>query len=375
MQQERQRAAHAIAVRKIQAKAFQAQRARAQRVATAQDAYERARIAAQIASSPQALMAARDRLAAAQGALNSIWNDVPPAGVPQVGMGQVSTAPVAVVGRDSSRYEAGGAVRVSARWAQRAANAGLRYNNPFAARIVVDGRAGPITISTLRNHSHQFSSDQPVTNDPPTSRITDRVIIPVALEARLATLPFVPDPPASSATHTTTPSTSATTPPVTVPIPGATPASPADAVILDEGSSGGLVARYGIWPFVIGGTALAGLGVWFLMGGGSRMRANRITPRQRARLPKKAFVFPGRRAWPIDNARRAYAAIQFLRMGRVRSASDFNEIRNVVRRRFPDVWAIYGKNLTWDRAKAAKARRTSRRRSTRGAARRMVANA
>jgi hypothetical protein len=230
---------------------------------------------------------------------------------------------------------------------------------------------------------------------------------------------------------------------------------------------GGLIARYGIWPWVIGGTTLVGLGVWFLMGGGagasvranrrrrvrrnnggyelvyqtgghggpywsldaaerraealmaggrdqwiavvpreeivnlneahsvatlrrglgwlrgrtrlpiSRVVRNKITPRQRARLPKSAFVFPSRRAWPINNARRAYAAIQFLRMGRVGSASDFNEIRNEVRRRYPDVWAIYGKNLTWERSKAAKAKRRSTkaaRRTTRGTRRRIAAN-
>lgn len=93
-----------------------------------------------------------------------------------------------------------------------------------------------------------------------------------------------------------------------------------------------------------------------------------ITPRQRARLPESAFVFPKRRSWPINNARRAYAATQFLRMGRVGSASDFNEIRNVIRRRYPKVWDIYGRNLTWDRAKAAKSRR-SRSRGSRPAQR------
>jgi len=108
-----------------------------------------------------------------------------------------------------------------------------------------------------------------------------------------------------------------------------------------------------------------------------RVVRNKITPRQRARMPKSAFVFPSRRAWPINNARRAYAAIQYLRMGRVRSASDFNEIRNEVRRRYPDVWAIYGKNLTWERSKAAKAKRRSTkatRRTTRGTRRRIAAN-
>lgn len=110
------------------------------------------------------------------------------------------------------------------------------------------------------------------------------------------------------------------------------------------------------------------------------VRKNRITERQRARMSKKAFVFPSRRAWPINNARRAYAAIQFLRMGRVGSVSDFNEIRNAVRTRYPRVWDIYGKNLTWERSKAAKAKakasRSRSRRSRRGGVRRarMAAN-
>lgn len=474
------------------------------------------------------------------------------------GLGQTSTAmmPVATVGRDPSRHEAGGAVRVGARWAQRAVNAGNRYNNSFAPLIVVDGHAGPITISNLRALSHQFAADQPVTNDPPTSRVTDTVIIPVALESALATKAFVPDPPASTATRRTVSSTSSTTsatsatPPVTAPIPGvAPPPTTASEVILDEGSSGGggLIARYGLMPWLIGGTAIAGLGIWFLLGSGTAasmrsarpvranrrrrvsrnkppagyelvystgghggpywsrdsaekqaeklmaggrdqwiavvpreeivdlneahsvatlrrglgwlrgktrlpsarmvrnstalgtarirlsnsarrarrrgrsasewmksvaaspeakllgkpgaarvaariwpgisgydarggwheaLRQNRITPAQRRRMSKKSFVFPSRRAWPINNARRAYAAIQFLRMGRVRSASDFNEIRNAVRTRYPRVWDIYGKNLSWDRSKAAKAKRASSRRRTsrRGAPRRIAAN-
>lgn len=193
------------------------------------------------------------------------------------GLGQV--IPSATVGRDSSRYESGGAVRVSARWAQRAVNAGNRYNSGSAPLIAVDGKAGPITIAGLRALSRQFASDQPVTNDPPTSRVTDRVIIPVALETALAARNFVPDPPVSSATRRSTSSTS-TSAPVTESIPGATPAAtPADEVILDEGSSAGwgLIARYGIWPWVAGGTALVGVGIWFLLGGGTgaSMRANR----------------------------------------------------------------------------------------------------
>ena len=208
------------------------------------------------------------------------------------GLGQTSAmTPAATVGRSGSRYEAGGAVRVPASWAQRAANAGNRYNNSSAPLIAVDGRAGPITIAALRTLSRQFSSDQPVTNDPPTSRVTDSVIIPVALETALAARRFVADPPASSATRRTTTRTTAGggTTTTSEPLPGATPAAtPADEVILDEGSSSGvqgLIARYGIWPWVAGGTALAGLGIWFLMGGGAAsVRANRRRVRRNGRI-------------------------------------------------------------------------------------------
>jgi hypothetical protein len=199
------------------------------------------------------------------------------------GLGQVTGG---LLGRDTlARHEAGGAVRVSSRWAQRAVNSGNRYNNPSAALIAVDGHAGPITIAALRVHSHQFSSDQPVTNDPPGTRVTDTVIIPVALETRLASLPSVPSPTAAAATHHATTSSGASGGAATggatvAPIPGAPPAeTPADTVILDEGSSGGggLIARYGIMPWAIGGVALVGLGLWFMMGSGAgaSVRANR----------------------------------------------------------------------------------------------------
>ena len=89
---------------------------------------------------------------------------------------------------------------------------------------------------------------------------------------------------------------------------------------------------------------------------GRFLEMNRLTAAQRKRIPLKAFVFPERRAWPIDNARRAYAATQMMRLGRVRSASDFNDIRNTIRRRYPKVWDIYGRGLSWDKTKSAKAR-------------------
>lgn len=187
------------------------------------------------------------------------------------GLGQI--IPGATVGRDSSRSPTGGAVRVSARWAQRAANAGNRYNFRSAPLIAVDGKAGPITIASLATLSHQFSSDQPVTNDPPTSRITSTVIIPLQLEEALASKPFIADPPVSAATRRASTSGSSAAS-ATEPVPGKpAPAPGEDIIIADEGSSG-LLARYGIWPWAIGGAALVGVGTWFMMSG-STVRANR----------------------------------------------------------------------------------------------------
>lgn len=407
-------------------------------------------------------------------------------------------------------------------WAQRALNAA-------GVRTAVDGIAGPGTLRSLVSAwtSMGRSGAQPVLVD------AGHVAISPGFEARLSILRRVADPSGStcgpcqwtscsSGTRRTTTTTGTSTSTPSTSTPAATPDSsepPSDLLVeMPSGDGGGLIARYGIWPWVIGGTALVGVGLWFLVGAGAgsvranrrRVRrnmrqygdnwpqgltesarhaaelrraeeegfsgrsgtsgaykrdypfndpysfeeepqgpkrrrrrsvrrntqgyteeyvvasisaaqtkwfkskekaldfarslkraghdvsvewrkmkwgehtvasraitVNRITPAQRARMPKSAFVFPSRRSWPVNNARRAYAAIQYLRMGRARSASDFNEIRNAVRRRFPDVWAIYGKNLTWDRSKAAKAKRRStkaRRRTSRGMPRRIAAN-
>lgn len=96
---------------------------------------------------------------------------------------------------------------------------------------------------------------------------------------------------------------------------------------------------------------------------------NRLTAAERRRIPKSKFVFPERRAWPLDTKKRARAAVSYLHMGRVKSASDFNKIRNAIRKKYPDVWERYGKGLTWDKAKRAKRKRgRSKGRTTRKAA-------
>jgi len=202
------------------------------------------------------------------------------------GLGQAMPGETVGLDHSGARHVSGGAVRVGARWAQRAVNAGNRYNNSSAPLIGVDGHAGPITVAGLRTLSHQFASDQPATNDPATTRVTDTVIIPLALETALASKALIPDPPLTTATHHTTTSPTTGTP-VTAPIPGAPPVAPADQVILDEGSSGGggLIARYGIWPWAIGGTALVGVGLWFMMGSGAgaSVRANRRRVRRNSK--------------------------------------------------------------------------------------------
>lgn len=107
------------------------------------------------------------------------------------------------------------------------------------------------------------------------------------------------------------------------------------------------------------------------------VRRNPLSVRGRARISAGKFVFPGRRAWPLDSAARAYDAIRALRMGRVKNASEYHAITQEIRRRYPSVWRKYGHALKWSHVKAAKARGIStrmRRRTRRGARRRVAAN-
>jgi len=97
---------------------------------------------------------------------------------------------------------------------------------------------------------------------------------------------------------------------------------------------------------------------------------NYLSEAERKRIPLKAFVFPDRRAWPLDNPRRAYAAIQMLRIGRIGSAADFNKVRNAIRSRYPEVYAIYGKGLSYEKSKAARSKAKASRAKTVAAKRR-----
>jgi hypothetical protein len=280
------------------------------------------------------------------------------------GLGQTLAVPGETVGLDHSgvRHVSGGSVRVGARWAQRAVNAGNRYNNSSAPLIGVDGQAGPVTIAGLRTLSHQFSSDQPATNDPVGTRVTSTVIIPLALESALATKTLIPDPPLAAATrHTTTsPSTGA---PVTAPIPGVPPVAPADEIILDEGSSagGGLIARWGIWPWAIGGAALVGVGIWFMQGGGMRANRKRVRRNYRYSPPRRRPAEQVRFYSPVPMAHRSGEAAFQMTEGyrRARPGIDYpSEYEGG-----SDYEPSYDETPEWDRPSPRRSSRRNRRRS------------
>ena len=93
-------------------------------------------------------------------------------------------------------------------------------------------------------------------------------------------------------------------------------------------------------------------------------RNPRLTESQRSRLPLSVFVFPERRAFPLESKAAAYDAIRMLRLGRVKSASDFKEVADAIRAKYPAVWMQYGTALSWPKVKAAKALGSKRRAAT-----------
>jgi len=96
-----------------------------------------------------------------------------------------------------------------------------------------------------------------------------------------------------------------------------------------------------------------------------RVSRNRLSARERERIPARDFVFPERRAWPLDTPERAYEAMQALHMGRVRSAGDYLKISNAIQRRYPGVWRQYRGLVSWPKAEAARRRRAVSRRKHR----------
>lgn len=135
------------------------------------------------------------------------------------------------------------------------------------------------------------------------------------------------------------------------------------------------------WKTISGGAARLDRSYALTRNGRRRrsLRRNRLSARRRRSMPLKAFAIPSRRAWPLDSQYRAYDAVRALRLGRVKSASDFMRVRSTIISRYPDVWGKYGRQLTWERVKAAKSKRwrTGRRRSRthrRARSHRMAAN-
>lgn len=153
----------------------------------------------------------------------------------------------------------------TATWAQRAVNAfRASRGQPL---IAVDGRAGPLTIAALTEAGPGLPAPS---TSPANVRVTPRVLVSKTLATRLEALQRVADPAptrSSGGSSITTPGSDAST------------ATPPDDALLNEGSAGGgLIARYGILPWVVGGTALVGVGLYFLMGSGGstrRVQANR----------------------------------------------------------------------------------------------------
>jgi hypothetical protein len=66
-----------------------------------------------------------------------------------------------------------------------------------------------------------------------------------------------------------------------------------------------------------------------------RRLLERLTEKQRKRITLKDFVFPERRAWPIQSVKQAKAAIQSMRMGRG-DESEYPEIIDAIRARYGD---------------------------------------
>lgn len=334
-------------------------------------------------------------------------------------------------------------------WAQRALNAA-------GTRVTVDGIAGPATLSALVSTWTRMgrSGAQPALVD------AGHVAISPGFEGRLSIMRRVPDPSGSrcgpcqwsacsGATQTAPRTTSTSTTTSTTLNTSSTTSEERDNLDPAGGSPMGLIARYGIWPWVIGGTALVGVGLWFLIGAGAgsvranrrrRMRRNVIsdysrysaagTPGQRRELSARDQRAREQREleeqgftgayWGYDSEleeedlprRRRRRTVRRNTRGHTeeyvvnsvsaaqtkwfKSKEKALNFARGLKRAGHDVrvewrkmkWgehtvasrAItvnYGKNLTWYRSKAAKAKRRSakaRRRTSRGTPRRIAAN-
>lgn len=165
-----------------------------------------------------------------------------------------------------------------ARWVQRAVNAWRHANPGNGPLIVVDGRAGSITMRALNAISPAYAQND---NYPTNRSVTSEVLIQRGLHDRLAQLPPVRDP---------------VPPPRTTPTPdpsSTTTGTSADTPILDTGSSGGDtgsggggyggdMSGYGSL-LLIGGAVLIGLGMYRASRGGAMGSFGRYHRRARRR--------------------------------------------------------------------------------------------
>lgn len=105
----------------------------------------------------------------------------------------ISTVAAASVGQDRSRlpYPTDDRFWISsATWAQRAVNAWRALASGRGAPIVVDGRAGPVTIAALQ----AINPATQVAPYPTTRDVSDRILIERSFAADLERLPLVADP-------------------------------------------------------------------------------------------------------------------------------------------------------------------------------------
>lgn len=96
----------------------------------------------------------------------------------------------------------------------------------------------------------------------------------------------------------------------------------------------------------------------------SRLSRNYVSASVRARIPLAAFVFPERRAYPLDTRTRAESAIRALRLGRIHDEADFRKVTARLKADWPEVWKSSG-GVTWPAARRAKAHGTSARKTSR----------
>lgn len=103
-------------------------------------------------------------------------------------------------------------------------------------------------------------------------------------------------------------------------------------------------------------------------------RNPRLSKKRRSKLPASKFVFPKDRAWPIESAKGARDAIKYIRMGRVRNASDYMAIRSFIIKHYPAVWRKDGLAAGYAQASAAKKKGMAHRARTVAAKHRKAAN-